>query len=140
MVISMLKIRRPLGRLIFNMGIAIPGKTVFLIETAPRFNLRSHVMLNIMVLPHSNAESERVFSVVRKNSTVFRPNASRALLQSVLVMKTSDFNSGVPCYKHSYEAKFLKQAKSATYVGFEEQPTSSCFDQLTSLMKGVNPQ
>ena len=35
MAISMLKIRRPLGRLIFNMGIAIPGKTVFLIETAP---------------------------------------------------------------------------------------------------------
>ena len=31
----MLKIRRPLGRLIFNMGIAIPGKTVFLIETDP---------------------------------------------------------------------------------------------------------
>ena len=31
----MLKIRRPLGRLIFNMGIAIPDKTVFLIETAP---------------------------------------------------------------------------------------------------------
>ena len=35
MAISMLKIRRSLGRLIFNMGIAIPGKTVFLIETAP---------------------------------------------------------------------------------------------------------
>ena len=39
MAISMLKIRRPLGRLIFNMGIAIPGKTVFLIETAPRLFL-----------------------------------------------------------------------------------------------------
>ena len=37
MAISMLKIRRSLGRLIFNMGIAIPGKTVFLIETAPRY-------------------------------------------------------------------------------------------------------
>ena len=35
MAISMLEIRRPLGRLIFNMGIAIPDKTVFLIETAP---------------------------------------------------------------------------------------------------------
>ena len=34
----MLKIRRPLGRLIFNMGITIPGKTVFLIETAPRIS------------------------------------------------------------------------------------------------------
>ena len=33
----MLKIRRPLWRLIFNMGIAIPGKNVFLIETAPSF-------------------------------------------------------------------------------------------------------
>ena len=31
----MLKIRRPLGRLIFNMGIAIPDKTIFLIEMAP---------------------------------------------------------------------------------------------------------
>ena len=29
------KDKTPLGRLIFNMGIAIPGKTVFLIETVP---------------------------------------------------------------------------------------------------------
>ena len=36
----MLKIRRPLGRLIFNMGITIPGKTVFLIETAPWSSIR----------------------------------------------------------------------------------------------------
>ena len=47
MAISMLKIRRPLGRLIFNMGIAIPGKTVFLIETAPwsiqKLVLENHV-------------------------------------------------------------------------------------------------
>ena len=38
----MLKIRRPFGRLIFNMGIAIPGKTVFLIETAPRSGYPCH--------------------------------------------------------------------------------------------------
>ena len=44
MAISMLKIRRPLGRLIFNMGIAIPGKTVFLIETAPWFLKFNHVL------------------------------------------------------------------------------------------------
>ena len=29
------KDKTAVGRLIFNMGIAIPGKTVFLIETAP---------------------------------------------------------------------------------------------------------
>ena len=45
MAIPMLKIRRPLGRLIFNMGIAIPGKTVFLIETAPRIQIKQTIEL-----------------------------------------------------------------------------------------------
>ena len=45
----MLKIRRPLGRLIFNMGIAIPGKTVFLIETAPSTQLAAwHSTISIL--------------------------------------------------------------------------------------------
>ena len=35
MAIPMLKIRRPTDRLIFNMGIPIPAKTVFYIETGP---------------------------------------------------------------------------------------------------------
>ena len=42
----MLKIRRPLGRLIFNMGIAIPGKTVFLIETAPSRHRDDCILVN----------------------------------------------------------------------------------------------
>ena len=50
MAISMLKIRRPLGRLIFNMGIAIPGKTVFLIETAPCFQFFIIVKATFYVL------------------------------------------------------------------------------------------
>ena len=36
MAIPMLKIRRPNGRLIFNMGIPIPGKDGLCIETGPR--------------------------------------------------------------------------------------------------------
>ena len=52
MAISMLKIRRPLGRLIFNMGIAIPGKTVFLIETAPRLWLCTCLLLLTLMLWH----------------------------------------------------------------------------------------
>ena len=45
MVISMLKIRRLLGRLIFNMGIAIPGKTVFLIEMAPCIQSAANIFI-----------------------------------------------------------------------------------------------
>ena len=50
MAISMLKIRRPLGRLIFNMGIAIPGKTVFLIETAPCIRFKKDIFHNLIII------------------------------------------------------------------------------------------
>ena len=58
MGIPMLKIRRPVGRLIFNMGIVIPGKTVFLIETAPCFwhqgppMMMSNDMITIVLLSY----------------------------------------------------------------------------------------
>ena len=47
----MLKIRRPLGRLIFNMGIAIPGKTVCLIETAPGPRLNTKTVFPGLGIP-----------------------------------------------------------------------------------------
>ena len=50
MVIPMLKIRRPTGRLIFNMGIPIPGKTVFYIETGPRPIMLQTDILNDKVM------------------------------------------------------------------------------------------
>ena len=55
----MLKIRRPLGRLIFNMGIAIPGKTVFLIETAP--SLHVHGVHAQRLFSPVNTETELSF-------------------------------------------------------------------------------
>ena len=45
--IPMLKKRRPHDRLIFNMGIPIPGKTVFYIETGPCV-FSSHVVYSYM--------------------------------------------------------------------------------------------
>ena len=54
----MLKIRRPLGRLIFNMGIAIPGKTVFLIETAPWvICVSAYIYIYIYICTFQNALS-----------------------------------------------------------------------------------
>ena len=65
MAISMLKIRRPLGRLIFNMGIAIPGKTVFLIETPPCFlyilNISYTFPLQTFLSLHSSAILDNLF-------------------------------------------------------------------------------
>ena len=56
MAISMLKIRRPLGRLIFNMGIAIPGKTVFLIETAPKLLDGFKILIHLPHYLHPNTD------------------------------------------------------------------------------------
>ena len=45
-------------------------------DGAKKFNLLFEVVKYIIVLPHSNAEDERIFSTVKKNKTTFRPNLS----------------------------------------------------------------
>ena len=67
MAISMLKIRRPLGRLMFNMGIAIPGKTVFLIEMHPR---RSTVFLGKLFIYIANNVTDSNMHLVNLNHTM----------------------------------------------------------------------
>ena len=73
MAISMLKIRRPLGRLIFNMGIAIPGKTVFLIETAPSC-FANDIFIDISL---------------KENLFIFYSNITEVILQGPIVNKSA---------------------------------------------------
>ena len=63
----MLKIRRPLGHLIFNMGITIPGKTVFLIEMPPRLSTEFD---EVTCCIHSNYSIQLI--VWRHNCAGFR--------------------------------------------------------------------
>ena len=74
MAISMLKIRQPLGRLIFNMGMAIPGKTVFLIETAPRIlKCMSSHGINLLICEYSGFSTRMVtFIELYNNYDVIR--------------------------------------------------------------------
>ena len=60
----MLKIRRPLGRLIFNMGIAIPGKTVFLIETAPWTHMKRTANMIIKDVIHIFASISKIMRIL----------------------------------------------------------------------------
>jgi hypothetical protein len=75
----------------------------------------SQVMLTILSIPHSNAESERIFSLVRKNQTVFRPNLAVPMLESLLVVKNNMNNEQCECFRRKFSKEFLKKAKSATY-------------------------
>lgn len=52
-----------------------------------KFGRISAVMLGILSIPHSNAECERQFSVVKKNRTQFRASMSDTTLGNVLLAK-----------------------------------------------------
>ena len=70
-------------------------------------------MLGILRFPHSNASCEGIFSAVHRNKTYFRSSMSPETLESVLFAKS---HISGPCYAQSYDADFLKKAKSATTV------------------------
>ena len=66
----------------------------------------------VLTIPHSNAEEERLFSMVRKNKTAFRPNLDPAgTLSSILSIKLAA-KEPAHCFEPSSEV--LKNAKAAT--------------------------
>lgn len=75
------------------------------------------VMKSILVIPHSNAGCERIFSLVRKNRTDFRGSMSNDTLEALLVCKQE--MTSTPCHQQQFDQKFLKRAKSATYKSLQ---------------------
>ena len=76
------------------------------------FDKLAKVALLVLVLPHSNAEEERVFSLVTKNKTKFRPSLKLdGTLSSILTIKLGNTN---PCHKYEPPQKILDTAKKAT--------------------------
>ena len=69
----------------------------------------------VLVLPHSNAEEEQLFSIVRKNKTDSRSSMKLSgTLSSILAVKSSFPESKIPCNKCEPGDALLKMAKSAT--------------------------
>ena len=55
-----------------------------------RFDILFKVVKLALVLPHSNASEERVFSIVRKNKTKFRASMGFNTLGSTLTVKLAN--------------------------------------------------
>lgn len=67
----------------------------------------------VLVIPHSNASEERVFSMVRKNKTPFRPSLGLdGTLSSIITVK---LGIEEPCIKYEPSSALLKSAKKATW-------------------------
>ncbi|KAL3247537.1 hypothetical protein MRX96_056968 [Rhipicephalus microplus] len=76
-----------------------------------KFSRIAEVMLGILSIPHSNAECERLFSLVRKTRTEFWSSMSDKTLGHVLLAKCDQAGH---CYNQTYTEVFLRRAKSAT--------------------------
>ena len=74
-----------------------------------RFNLLSKLAITLLVLPNSNADCERAFSIVKKIHTDFRSE-----LNSLCALLTCKFNHIVEsCYEYKPSEVVLKASKSA---------------------------
>ena len=76
-----------------------------------RFPLMEQVYAALLCLPHSNADSERVFSHVRKINTEYRKTMGVDTLTALLQVK---LNCDDDCFKVKPSSDLIKSAKSAT--------------------------
>ena len=87
-------------------------KTVKYPDGLLKFEKIARVACVVLTLPHSNAEEERVFSLVTKNKTKFRPGLKLdGTLSSILTIKLANPE---PCYDYEPSQDILESAKKAT--------------------------
>ena len=78
-----------------------------------RFGKLSKTAMLVLTIPHSNAAEERVFSMIRKNQTSFRPSLDpKEILSSLITIKMEVENRGED--KYSFPPTVIREAKSAT--------------------------
>ena len=77
-----------------------------------RFAKLARVAQLVLILPHSNALEERVFSMISKNKTNFRPNLQLdGTLSSIISVKLANLE---PCNECEPPKIVLEKAKRAT--------------------------
>ncbi|CAB3996170.1 PREDICTED: uncharacterized protein LOC106702191 [Paramuricea clavata] len=79
----------------------------------PRFQHLSKVAQLVLVLPHSNAEEERAFSLVRKNKTCFRGNLD--INRTLSAIMTIKMNSTAPCFEYKPTDEVVKNSKKVAW-------------------------
>ena len=76
-----------------------------------RLGVLAKVAKSLLVLPNSNADCERAFSIVKKINTEFRSELKNDTICSLLACK---FNQNSNCFEYSPSIDVLKVAKQAT--------------------------
>ena len=81
-----------------------------------RFKVLPRIAVIVLVLPHSNASLERLFSIIRKNKTDMRSSLKLdGTLCSILSIKTHIPESITPCFKWRPDQDLLELSRKAAY-------------------------
>jgi len=83
-------------------------------DGSDQFSLLSQVAQLVLTIPHSNAAEERVFSMVRKNKTPFRPNLDPEETLGSIVTTKMALPKDIPAFKFEPPKELLVAAKKAT--------------------------
>ncbi|KAJ8402837.1 hypothetical protein AAFF_G00361510 [Aldrovandia affinis] len=89
------------------------------------FSNLSAVMLGILVVFHSNADCERVFSLVTKNKTQYRASLSTEMISALVTRKVSMAAKGTVCHMECFSDALLRKAKSATYEAKQSRASAT---------------
>ena len=74
----------------------------------------ANIALFLLTIPHSNAEEERIFSIIGKNKTKFRSNLdNETSLNSIMLIKINKPESFKSCYQWKFSNEQLKRCKAA---------------------------
>ena len=90
------------------------SKTKTAATSLSRFKLLPRIASIILVIPHSNADQERLFSIVRKNKTDRSSLKLGGTLSSILLMKTHYPEATIFCYRWKPDAALREKSRSAT--------------------------
>ena len=91
------------------------------VTSQPRFFMLSKVAKLVLTIPHSNADEERVFSLIRQNKTDSRNSLSLdGTLSSILTVKMA---CEEPCYKYEPTVDVVKKSKTVTWEYNKEHRT-----------------
>ncbi|KAJ8883547.1 hypothetical protein PR048_015391 [Dryococelus australis] len=79
-----------------------------------KYSPLSKLMMTVLLIPHSNSPTKRIFSLVKKNKTEFRANMNTELLSALLVHKMLLISKKKYCHQATFTKQQLRDAKQAT--------------------------
>uniref|UniRef100_H3AUE8 DUF4371 domain-containing protein n=1 Tax=Latimeria chalumnae TaxID=7897 RepID=H3AUE8_LATCH len=99
--------------LLYQVDSEIDTMSVHQIDHAKKYKVLSDIMLGILVILHSNADCECVFSIVTKNQTVY-------LLDKKTFQHVGTKRNHGMCYEQKPSEDLLKAVKKATYAALHD--------------------